>query len=142
MSARWCESQWGGHICHQLDEHDGRPHMRRTIRRQPMYGDVERRPSGAAMSIADCSPSATHCKKRNCYTCGRLDGIKHRGGSGPSGQILLTDVLSFWWNHDWMTYRAENGTWGRIYPGGVSECLESFAPKPGDRTGRASRYVA
>lgn len=23
MSARWCESQWGGHICHQLDEHDG-----------------------------------------------------------------------------------------------------------------------
>lgn len=93
------------------------------------------------MSVADCSPSQTNCRKSNCYTCGRLDGIKHRGGSGPNGELLLRDVLSFWWNHNWITYRAENGVWVRQYPAGVGQVMEMFNPDPSDRTGRKSAYT-
>jgi hypothetical protein len=92
----------------------------------------------------ECWPSAEDCRKRHCYTCGRYDGVKHRGGTGPNGELLFSDVHRWWWNHNWITHWQDNnrgGSWVRNYPGGVGQLLATAIPDPTDRIGNNSRYL-
>jgi hypothetical protein len=57
----------------------------------------------------NCWPGADDCQKLHCYTCGRYDGVKHRGGSGPNGELLFDDVHRWWWNHNWLVRLQPNG---------------------------------
>lgn len=92
----------------------------------------------------ECWPNPGDCRKLTCYRCGRYDGVKHNGGTGPNGELLFDDMHRWWWNHDWMTYWRNNnngGCWVRSFPGGRGHVMESFYATPGDRTGNQSRYI-